>query len=81
MVKAMKERGVLSRVLVSQDAGWYAVGEPGGGNFRPFETLFTKFVPALKEAGFTDGDVEQILVRNPCEAFTIRLRPRTKGRS
>ena len=81
MVKAMKERGVLNRVLVSQDAGWYAVGEPGGGNFRPFETLFTKFVPALKEAGFTDGEIRQILVKNPRERFTIRIRQKTKGRS
>ncbi len=74
MVKAMKERGVLNRVLVSQDAGWYSVGEPRGGNFRPFEALFTEFVPALKNAGFAKNEIQQILVRNPREAFTIRVR-------
>ncbi len=76
MAKAMKERGVLHRVLVSQDAGWYSVGEPRGGSFRSFETLFTEFVPALKEAGFTEADIHQILVKNPREAFTARVRRR-----
>ena len=48
---AMKADGLLGHVLVSHDAGWYHVGEPGGGEFRPFDTLFTTFVPALKAAG------------------------------
>ena len=74
MVKAMKERGVLNRVLVSHDAGWYSVGEPRGGSFRPFETLFTQFLPALKEAGFSEADIQQILVKNPRDALAIRIR-------
>lgn len=75
-VKTMRERGHLNRVLVSHDAGWYHVGEPGGGSFRPFDTLFTQFVPALKAAGFPEAEVEQLLVRNPREAFAIRVRGR-----
>jgi phosphotriesterase-related protein len=66
----MKAQGLLGRVLVSHDAGWYRVGEPGGGQFRPFDTLFTKFIPALKASGFTNDEVRQLLVDNPRRALT-----------
>jgi phosphotriesterase-related protein len=75
LVKAMKERGHLKRVLVSHDAGWYDFGKLNGGVFRPFDTLFKEFLPALKQAGFTQDDIHQLLVVNPREAFTIRQRP------
>ena len=69
LVRGMKAQGLLDRVLVSHDAGWYRVGEPGGGQFRPYDTLFTSFVPALKAAGLTDTDVRQLLVVNPARAL------------
>jgi phosphotriesterase-related protein len=72
LVMRMKAAGHLGRVLVSHDAGWYRVGEPDGGEFRPFDTLFTKFIPALKAAGATEGDVRQLLVDNPSRALTGR---------
>jgi predicted metal-dependent phosphotriesterase family hydrolase len=61
----MKARGLLDRVLVSHDAGWYRVGEPGGGQFRPYDSLFTVFVPALRAAGFQDDEIQRLLVINP----------------
>ena len=75
LVLGMKERGFLHQVLVSHDAGWYEVGKPNGGTFRPYDTLFKEFLPALKEAGLTAAEIEQLLVINPREAFTIRVRP------
>jgi predicted metal-dependent phosphotriesterase family hydrolase len=33
-VRTMKSTGLLGRVLLSQDAGWYHVGEPKGGTFH-----------------------------------------------
>lgn len=69
---AMKDAGVLDRVLISHDAGWYRPGEPGGGNFRGFTDIFTTLVPALDEAGFTAEEIDQLLVANPAAAFTIR---------
>jgi phosphotriesterase-related protein len=70
LVRRMKAEGLLERVLVSHDAGWYRVGEPGGGQFRPYDTLFTTFVPSLKAADFTDAEVRQLLVDNPRHAMT-----------
>ncbi len=70
LVRHMKSLRLFERVLVSHDAGWYRVGEPGGGAFRPYDTLFTAFVPALKAAGFSEADIRQLLVTNPRSALT-----------
>ena len=64
----------LGRVLVSQDAGWYHVGEPGGGSYRPHTFLFDAFVPALRAGGLGDAEIRTLLVTNPAEAFAIRRR-------
>jgi len=74
LVRAMKEAGRLDRVLLSHDAGWYRVGEPGGGRYRPHDTLFEAFLPALSEAGFTERERRRLIVTNPAEAFAIRVR-------
>lgn len=76
MVVAMRDRGALNHVLVSHDAGWYHVGEPDGGAFRPFNALFSAFIPALKDAGFTDADLRQLTTANPQKAFALRVRPK-----
>lgn len=69
----LKAAGVLNRVLVSHDAGWYRPGEPRGGRFRGFETLFSAFLPALRQAGWTAGEVRQLVVSNPADAFAVQL--------
>ena len=70
----MKNEGFLSQVLVSHDAGWYHVGEPQGGEYRGYSTLFDGFVPALKNAGFTDEDINLLIVKNPAKVFEVRKR-------
>ena len=69
---ALNQRGCLDRLLVSHDAGWYRPGEPGGGAFRGFETVYTAFVPALRQAGWTEDEVRRLLEANPAAAFTVR---------
>jgi len=76
LVRKMKQHGLLDRVLLSHDAGWYSVGQPRGGRFRPYTTLFEQFLPALKKAGFDDDEVHRLLVTNPAEAFALRVRRR-----
>jgi phosphotriesterase-related protein len=73
LVLALRKAGHVGRVLVSHDAGWYRVGEPGGGEFRPFDTLFTAFVPALKAAGVSQAEIDQLLIDNPRRALTPRV--------
>lgn len=71
LVKMMADAGHLGHVLVSQDAGWYHVGEEGGGTFRPFDTMFRRFVPAIREA-LDEAAVTQLLVTNPARALARR---------
>jgi phosphotriesterase-related protein len=74
LVMHLKQRSLLDRVLISHDAGWYSVGEPGGGKFRPYAALFEQFLPALKRAGLQDVEIRRITVDNPAQALTIRVR-------
>jgi phosphotriesterase-related protein len=72
LVLRMKRARLLHRVLISQDAGWYHVGEPGGGEFRGYDGLFTDFLPALRKAGATEKDLRTLLVENPRQALALR---------
>lgn len=67
-------RDQLDRALVSQDAGWYRVGEPKGGAYRPHTFLFDAFVPALRARGLNEADIRTLLVENPARAFAVRRR-------
>jgi phosphotriesterase-related protein len=74
LVTRMRDEGLLDRVLISQDAGWYHVGQPGGGTSRSYETVFTQFVPALRANGFNASEIETLLIHNPAKAFSISVR-------
>lgn len=70
----MKREKLLHQVLFSQDSGWYHVGEPKGGEFQNFNTVFEKFLPALKAKGFAQGEIDQLFITNPAKALTIKIR-------
>jgi phosphotriesterase-related protein len=74
MVKRLRDEALLHRVLVSQDAGWYTVGEPRGGKLRSYETIFTSFIPALRTAGFSSSEIDKIFIENPAAAFSVGVR-------
>jgi len=69
----LKTNGYLNHVLISHDAGWYQVGEKGGGSFRGFKDIFTHLIPELKKQGFTENEVNQLLIVNPVQAFRIQV--------
>ena len=79
LLRNMKEGNALDRVLISQDAGWYTVGQEGGGGFRGYAYLLKTFVPAMLDAGFTEDEVEMLLVTNPAKAFAIGVREGFEG--
>ncbi len=70
----LKAEGVLHKVLISHDSGWYRVGEEGGGQYNGYTDIFDYLVPALKEHGFSESDIEMLLIRNPRKAYTISRR-------
>jgi phosphotriesterase-related protein len=72
----MTLRGRLDRLLVSQDAGWYHVGEPAGGTYRPHTFLLETLVPALLARGLTEAQTRALLVVNPARALEVGRRTR-----
>jgi phosphotriesterase-related protein len=70
----MKKENLLSRVLVSHDAGWYEPGKPGGGEYRGYSTLFKKLIPELKAKQVSDQEIKQLTQTNPMNAFSIQVR-------
>lgn len=74
LCELFKQEGLLDRVLISHDAGWYDPAKPGGGTFRPYDLLFTAFLPLLRTAGFGENEIDRLLVTNPAQAFAVRKR-------
>ena len=72
-ITALKEANLLHKVLISHDAGWYSPGEENGGSFRGFTGIFKILVPLLKRSGFSQLDLDQLLITNPREAFTLKI--------
>ena len=71
LLKFMKRNRLLHRTLVSHDAGYYAVGDVDGGQFRRYTTLFTDLLPALEKEGFTKEDIQLLIRKNPAKAYSV----------
>ena len=67
------EHGFGDQILLSQDAGWYNIGEEHGGKINPYTRLKADFLPLAKERGINDAVVEKIICINPARAFACRL--------
>jgi phosphotriesterase-related protein len=63
-VRFMVSKGLLGRTLISQDSGWYHVGETGGGEYRGYTYLYTAFLPRLKPP-----QIPLLMSENPRTAF------------
>ena len=76
LVLELEKNGLLDRLLLSHDAGWYAMGEEDGGKarLRPYTAIPDKLVPALLSAGLSGAALEKVLVENPRKAFSVRVR-------
>lgn len=74
VLSLLKKEKMLHRVLISHDAGWFDPGKTKGGVFRPFTAIFKKLIPALQHVGFTQKDIDQLLISNPATAYTIAVR-------
>ena len=75
-LKYAKTEEFLDKVLISHDAGWYHVGEPGGGEYRGYLTLLNTLLPRLVTEGFTEGEIKMITWETPGRAFAIKKRKR-----
>jgi predicted metal-dependent phosphotriesterase family hydrolase len=74
MLDNLKINGLLNKVLISHDSGWYRVGEENGGEFKPYSVIFNKFIPLLKKEKYSDKEVDLLLKVNPINAYAIKIR-------
>lgn len=72
-VMNLAQQNLLARVLVSMDAGWYHVGEPNGGKYRDYNSLFTDFLPLLKKR-LRAPELAQLLNENPHRALSLEIK-------
>ena len=70
-LRELLDWGFADRVLLAHDAGWYTVGERGGGTPRPYTQLTTTFIPLMKRSGIDDEIIQQMTVENPARAFSL----------
>lgn len=70
----LKDAGLLKRVLISHDAGYYRPGEKDGGEFRGYTDIFKELIPRLNAKGFDKKDIKRLLVKNPGEALALNTR-------
>lgn len=70
-----KSKNLLHKVLLSHDGNGY----PKGGEIRQFDAIFNVLIPAMLVSGFTQSEIDQILITNPKNAFEIRVRKSSWG--
>jgi len=71
LLQALKKEKLLDRVLLSHDGSTFP---PGDRPKRPYDVLFTTFIPMLKAGGYSDDEINQLIVNNPARAFAIQVR-------
>jgi phosphotriesterase-related protein len=73
-ILALRDAGLLHKVLISQDAGWYTPEEKGNSSFRSYLSIHDVLIPLLKKKGVTDGEMRKLLHDNVIDAFgNVRL--------
>lgn len=74
LLKRARNEKWFDRLLLSHDAGWYSPGQPGGGGFQGFSPIFRLLLPRLRVEGFSKSEINQLVAKNPADAFSIRVR-------
>ncbi len=69
-LELFRSKKLLHKVLLSHDGN----GFPKGGEIREFEALLVNLIPAMLERGFSQQEVDQLMIHNPKEAFKTRVR-------
>jgi phosphotriesterase-related protein len=69
LIRGMQSHDLLDHVLLSHDGDSYMNGQS-----RPYHYLVTDFVPLLKAHDFNEPAIQQMLVDNPSQAYTVRVR-------
>jgi predicted metal-dependent phosphotriesterase family hydrolase len=69
-LKLFKAEKLLHKVLLSHDGNGY----PRGKEIRQFDAVMLHLIPALRQNGFTQQEIDLITVQNPGQAFGIGVK-------
>jgi predicted metal-dependent phosphotriesterase family hydrolase len=74
----LKGEDLLHKVLISQDAFWQVMNSEDNTIYfermgSPYSAIFEVLIPALLDKGFTQDDIDQLLITNPGEAYKIEV--------
>ncbi|EMF0717005.1 phosphotriesterase-related protein [Citrobacter freundii] len=67
MLHALRNRGLINRVMLSMDITRRSHLKANGGN--GYDYLLTTFIPQLRQSGFSQADVDTMLRDNPSQFF------------
>lgn len=71
LLKNLVRDDLTDRLLLSQDAGCFEVGEVRDAKLRPYTDLFTDFIPICRQQGIENRVIDQLLVSNPANFLNI----------
>jgi phosphotriesterase-related protein len=74
----LKAQGYMNQTLISQDAYWSVEKDASNEIYflhhgSPYSAIFDALIPTLKKAGFSSGDIDQLLIYNPAKAYEIEI--------
>lgn len=69
LIKGMLEKGYEDNLLLSQDAGWYNVGQPKGGNIKSFAYIVRDFIPLMQQSDIHQDTIDKFMITNPARAL------------
>jgi phosphotriesterase-related protein len=69
LIQKVLDAGLIDRLLISQDRGWYDPAQPGGGTPKPYTYITDTFIPRMKAAGIDDAAIHRLTHVNPFRAF------------
>jgi phosphotriesterase-related protein len=68
-----KKNGILDRILISHDAGWYDP-QKEDQSIKSYTAIFEQLQRELMSRGFTEEEFNQLIKVNPSKAFAIKVR-------
>ena len=66
-LQAFKDAQLLDHILLSHDGNSF----PRGGAIRSYEAIFTHLIPAMQASGFSETEINSLLVENPRRTFAL----------
>ncbi len=69
-ISRFRSQNLLHKILLSHDGDAF----PAGGEIREFEAILQDLIPSMLANGFTEKEIDQLMVQNPKEAFMTKTR-------